>query len=81
MPLLDYADMPTIHLDALEPPKPKRDDREVEQHRFIQVGHQRVGHRVDWSERRDVVALARDLDRVGEQLPDLRRKIHDMPPS
>jgi hypothetical protein len=55
MPLLHHADMPAIDFDALEAAKPEGGDREVEQHRFIQVGHQRVRHRVDWSERRDVV--------------------------
>jgi hypothetical protein len=50
MPLLHDADVPTIYCDALEAAKPKRGDGEVEQHRLIQVGHERVCHRVDWSE-------------------------------
>jgi hypothetical protein len=55
MPLLHHADIPAIDFDALEATKPKRGDGEVVQHRLVQVGHQRVGHWVDWPERRDVV--------------------------
>jgi hypothetical protein len=80
MPLLHHAEVPAVYLHPLEAAKPKRRDREVEQHRFIQVGHQRVGHRVHWPERRHVVPLPRDLDGVGQQLPDVRRTVHDMPP-
>jgi hypothetical protein len=52
MPLLHHADVPAIHFDALEAAKPKRGDREVELHRFRQVGDERVGHRVDGPKRR-----------------------------
>jgi hypothetical protein len=47
MPLLHQADVPAIDFNPLEAAKPERSNRNVEQHRFIQVGHQGVGHRVD----------------------------------
>jgi hypothetical protein len=78
--LLHHAEVPAVYVNPLEAAKPKRGDGKEEQYRFVQVGPQRVGHRINRPERRHLVALASYLHRVREHLADMRRKVHHMPP-